>query len=55
MGATTSSQKLLGIPELDLQTAEWYPLYTVSDVDEDTVTEMGHFLLLLFFSVAQIG
>lgn len=54
MGAMVSSQKIVGRPELETSTAEWYPLYVNQDVNEETVTEMGHFILLLFFTISHM-
>ncbi len=35
--------------------AEWYPLYTRAEADDETAIEMGYFLWLLFFAISNVG
>lgn len=51
----TTSQKMLSTPEVKMETAEWYPLYTRAEVEDETAIEMGYFLLLLFFAMSNVG
>jgi hypothetical protein len=51
----TTSQKMLSTPEVKMESAEWYPLYTQAEVEDDTAIEMGYFLLLLFFAMSNVG
>ncbi|MEB2774486.1 hypothetical protein SYJ56_04165 [Algoriphagus sp. D3-2-R+10] len=55
MGTITTSQKILSMPELKIEKAELYPLYTRAEVDDEAATEMGYFLLLLFFTMSNVG
>ena len=48
-----SSNKLIGKPKVN-ESSEWYPLYTISDLEEESVSEMGYFLLLLFFAIGNL-
>jgi len=47
--------KLMGRPDANESTTEWYPLYTISETADGTVIEMGYFLLLLFFAIGNAG
>jgi hypothetical protein len=49
------TNRIIGTPDLKLSTAEWYPLYTLAQVDDEAATEMGYFLLLMFFAVNNAG
>ncbi len=51
----TSTQKLTGSPIVDVPIAEWYPLFTRSTVTDEMATEMGYFILLLFFAIGNAG
>lgn len=55
MVTMTTSQKMLSTPEVKMETAEWYPLYTRAEVEDETAIEMGYFLLLLFFTMSNVG
>jgi len=41
--------------EVAIPTAEWYPFYTIEEVNDETAIEMGYFLLLLFFAIGYVG
>ena len=42
-------------PKMRTETAEWYPLYVVENISDETATEISFILMLLFFAVGQTG
>jgi hypothetical protein len=47
-----SSSRQFGKPKVEVSSAELYRLYTTDGVKDENVIEMGYFLMLLFFAIA---
>lgn len=50
---TNTSQNLFQAFNVDPSSAEWFPIYATNQVDEETVTEIGYFIMLLIFAIGQ--
>jgi len=49
------STRLFGKSKINESSSERYPLYTIAEMDDEGVIEMGYFLLLLFFAIGNVG
>ena len=47
----STPQDIFRTLNVDASAAEWYPIYTTNEVDDETVTEIGYFIMLLFFAI----
>ncbi len=51
----TETTTTIGKPKMDIKSAEMYPLYSTNQISDEQVSEIGYLLLLLFFTIGQMG